>query len=82
MIHLLYSNNSNNNISPTKSHRRKAPLQKKEMGKSMLLRSLFQETIGMGGRGEKTEIKPSTYQFVFLKHSVNIISPINLPSRT
>ncbi|GIX93678.1 hypothetical protein CEXT_368911 [Caerostris extrusa] len=34
--------------------------------------------MGMGGRskGRKTEIKPSTYRFVFLKRSVNIISPL------
>ncbi|GIX93676.1 hypothetical protein CEXT_368891 [Caerostris extrusa] len=50
MIHQLYS--TNNSISHTKSHRRERPLAEKEMGKSMLLKSLSRND-GMGGKGEK-----------------------------
>ncbi|GIY29181.1 hypothetical protein CDAR_588211 [Caerostris darwini] len=79
MIHQLwYSNNNNNNISPTKSHRRKPPCGRKKWANQCYYEVFFKKRWNGKNkqREEKSEIKPSTYRFVFLKHSVNIISPL------
>ncbi|GIX93677.1 hypothetical protein CEXT_368901 [Caerostris extrusa] len=61
-------------LAPPNNKEGRPPCSRKKFANQCYYEVSFQETMGMGGKG--TENQPSTYRFVFLKHSVNIISPL------